>query len=404
MPMRFDELPLREDLLRGLESAGFVECTPIQEQSIPLLLEGSDLLGMAQTGTGKTLAFLVPILQGLKPSGEPQAMVICPTRELALQVGEQAERLGESVGARTVVLYGGTSLGPQRATLRKGVDVVVGTPGRLLDFLQSAYLRTRKVRYLVLDEADRMLDMGFIQDVQTILKRCPMSRQTMLFSATFPGEVRELAGEFMLYPQEVRIEPKQIAARGIRQRAYLVRGNQKAELLRRLLDREEDSEKCLVFCATRESTSEVSRYLSRNGIRAASISSLLSQANREATLQMFRDGTIRVLVASDVASRGLDITDITHVINYDLPHSPDDYVHRIGRTARLDREGDAITLVEPGDGFRMEAIQKHVGGDAISWETVPGFPHPDRSSGRAAPRGRHRPKRRGGGGGRSRRS
>jgi len=302
----FREFGLKEELLQVLEGRGYTHCTPIQEKAIPILLEGKDLVGMAQTGTGKTLAFLVPILERLQPSDNVQVLVVCPTRELALQVGEEAEAVSRAVGAQSVVLYGGTSLGPQRAALKEGRDIVVGTPGRMIDFLQSAYLRTRNVKFLVLDEADRMLDMGFIADVRTILKRCPLSRQTMLFSATVPDEVRRLSGDFMFYPEEVTIEPEQVTAHGIRQIAYLVRKEQKLELLGRLLGRE-DADKTLVFCGTREATAEVSRGLSRSGIRAASISSLLSQANREAVLLI----AIRVLhrpvaprIASYAASTG----------------------------------------------------------------------------------------------------
>lgn len=381
MSKPFRDLPLRKDLLEALDSFGYRQCTPIQELAIPPLLEGKDLMGMAQTGTGKTLAFLVPILNRIQTGNDVQVMVICPTRELALQVGEEAERLGAAVGARTVTLYGGTSLGPQRSALKHGVDIVVGTPGRVMDFMQSAYLRTRGVRFLVLDEADRMLDMGFIQDIRTIGKRCPMSRQTMLFSATFPDEVRRLAQEFMFYPEEVSVEPEQVTAHGIRQRAFLVRGPDKLKLLRRVLE-EEGADKTLVFCGTREATGEVSRGVARSGIRSASISSLLSQSNREATIQLFREGTLQVLVASDVASRGLDIDDITHVVNYDLPHTPDDYVHRVGRTARYGRDGDAISFVTPDEIGQLQEIEKRVG-MRIEMDSFEGFPHPAAQPARA---------------------
>ncbi|MEE9127105.1 MAG: DEAD/DEAH box helicase [Planctomycetota bacterium] len=389
MSNRFSDLPIRNDLQRGLQACGYEVCTPIQEKAIPILLKGADLLGMAQTGTGKTLAFLIPILEQLRANGNVQALVVCPTRELALQVGEEFQRLTPCVGASTVVLYGGTSLGPQRAALREGAQVVVGTPGRLLDFMQSAYLMTRDIRFLVLDEADRMLDMGFIRDIQSIMRRCPLRRQTMLFSATFPDEIRALTKDFMMYPEEVRIEPERATARGIRQRAFMVRRGDKVDLLRRLLKRD-GSDRILVFCATREATAEVSRAVSRSGIRSGSISSLLSQANREATLAMFRDGTLRVLVASDVASRGLDIDDITHVYNFDLPHTPDDYVHRIGRTARLEKEGDAVTFVEPGQMDRLAEIEKHVGA-RMELAEVDGFPHPQGED-RSPRRGRRRPR------------
>lgn len=393
MSKRFRDFPLRTDLVDALEACNYTHCTPIQEMALPILLEGKDLLGMAQTGTGKTLAFLVPILQALRPTGELQVLVICPTRELALQVGEEAARVGSRIGVRSTVVYGGTSLGPQRQALKDGVDLVVGTPGRLLDFLQSAYLRTRQIRFLVLDEADRMLDMGFIQDIRTILRKCPQSRQTMLFSATFPDEIKVLSGDFMYYPEEVRIEPEQITARGIRQRAFLVQERDKANLLRRLLQAE-GLDKVLVFCSTREATAEVSRGLALAGCRSSSVSSLLSQQNREATMKLFREGTLRVLVASDVASRGLDIDDITHVVNFDLPHTPDDYVHRIGRTARYGKGGDAVTFVAPGEIPRLREIEAHVG-QPIPLTELPNFPHPDpepaaRGGSRRPARGRRR--------------
>ncbi|GAB4368449.1 MAG: hypothetical protein Kow0062_01660 [Acidobacteriota bacterium] len=398
--MKFSDLPIREPLREALAERGFVEPTPIQEQVIPLALGGHDVIGVAQTGTGKTLAFLVPILDRLESSGNVQALVVCPTRELAQQVGGVAREIGGALGIETALLYGGTSLGPQRAELEAGPDIVVGTPGRLIDFLGSAWFRPRYIRYLVLDEADRMLDMGFIDDIVRICSRVPMSRQTMLFSATMPAEIAQLAERFMLHPETVRIEAEKVTAEGIDQVMFVVPERSKRDALVALLDRQR-GRKVLVFTATREATSELARALRRRGHEVISLSSLLSQANRERALAAFRKGEFDVMVATDVAARGLDVVDIDVVVNYDLPRSAEDYVHRVGRTGRAERRGEAFSLATPADRDKVTAIEKLLGAP-VPRSDLPGIPSTDlgrkeRSGGRREGR-----KRGGGGGGRRR--
>jgi superfamily II DNA/RNA helicase len=368
--MRFKAMSLGEGLEKVLDSCGYVECTPIQASCIPAALEGHDIVGVARTGSGKTLAFLVPILRRLRPSGDVQALVICPTRELALQVGAEAEKIGGPLGFRSSVIYGGTSLGAQRQALLKGLDVVVGTPGRLIDFLDSGYLNLRRVRALVLDEADRMLDMGFIDDVDRLLRKAPMSRQTMLFSATLPGPILSLAQRYMFHPKEFRAEVRVTVPPGIRQTFYRVSPARKSDLLRELL-RTERPGKALVFTATRRGASELARRLRQDGIQVHSMSSDLSQANRERVMQAFREGRIGVLVATDVAGRGLDIDDVSHVINHDIPGTAEDYVHRIGRTGRLGKAGRALTLYTPREEGLVREIERLIG-EELPRETIDG--------------------------------
>ncbi len=396
--MTFDDFPLRDDLRAALRERGFVQPTPIQEKAIPVALEGRDVIGVAQTGTGKTLAFLVPILEKLRPNGNVQAIVVCPTRELAQQVAGVAADLGGALGVRTVVLYGGTALGDQRRQLEEGPDLVVGTPGRLIDFLQSAWLRPRFTRWLVLDEADRMLDMGFIDDMVTICSRVPLSRQTMLFSATMPPPIQELAGRFLYEPVTVRVAPERAAAEGIEHRLFVVASRDKERALRKLL-REHRGKKILVFTATREATSEIASLLRRDGHEVVSLSSLLSQANRERAMAAFRAGEYRMMVATDVAGRGIDVTDIDLVVNYDLPQSPDDYIHRVGRTGRAERSGLALSLATPADGRKVAEIERRLG-EPIPRGEIPGI-EPARlgspAGGRRDGRSRHGGGRRGGG-------
>ena len=360
--LKFTELPLKPELLDTIAAAGYVECTPIQAQVIPLALERHDITGMAQTGTGKTAAFLIPILQMLQHGGEVQALVVTPTRELAVQVTGEAEKLGRKLGVRTAAIYGGTSTGHQRQTIFAGVDIVVGTPGRLIDFVKSAVLRMRYIKWLVLDEADRMLDMGFIDDIDFLCRRAPPSRQTMLFSATLPPPIARIASAYMMHAVEVSVSPGRVVAEGVQQSLYSVREDGKMSLLLDLL-RAEQPERCLIFTARRESTGDIMRRLREKGFEAARLSSLQEQRHRESTMDMFRRGEVHVLVATDVAGRGIDIGEITHVINYDFPMEADDYVHRIGRTARAGRQGHAITFVTAKDLKRLSDIRKLTGMD-----------------------------------------
>jgi superfamily II DNA/RNA helicase len=362
MSRRFEEFEFCPEILQAVREAGYEVCTPIQEMAMEPILAGRDLTGMAETGSGKTAAFLLPILERMKLGGDdPQALVVAPTRELALQVAGEAERLGRHREARIAVIYGGTGLGEQKNRLLAGVDLVVGTPGRLIDFIRQTYLRLSRLRYLVLDEADRMLDMGFINDMEFIMSKAPMSRQTLLFSATLPPEILRLARQFMFDPVKVEVEQPTLTAANIEHAVYRAKDTAaKLRLLRDLLRRERP-EQALIFVATRERTAEVAESLRRAGIQAASISSLLSQTNRERVLAGFREGTCAVLVATDVAGRGLDIVAISHVFNFDVPGNPDDYVHRVGRTARAGRPGRAITLVSPRDRAPLRQIEAHLG-------------------------------------------
>jgi ATP-dependent RNA helicase RhlE len=328
-------------------------------------------------------------------------VVVCPTRELAIQVAGESERFGKHLGLRTVLAYGGTSSGGQKSELTQGCDLLVATPGRLLDFLGQGWISMRGARFLVLDEADRMLDMGFINDVDAIVRRVPMSRQTLLFSATFPPEIKRLADRYLLHPESVRIDTAIRVKESVDHAFLEVASRQKVDLLLTLLDRERPS-KCLVFTATREMTSELARRLRTRNHEVVSLSSLLSQANRERALTAFRTGVFDVLVATDVAARGLDIDDIELVVNFDVPMHAEEYVHRIGRTGRAHREGKALTLVSELDGARAAQIEDLLG-HAIRRETIEGFAYApirraDRSGGRSG-RGRQ-----GGGGGRGGRS
>jgi len=360
VPRKFSELDLKPELQSAIAAAGYVTMTPIQEKVIPVALESRDITGMAQTGTGKTAAFLIPMLQLLEPSGEIQALVVTPTRELAIQVCGEATKLSAGQGVRAAAIYGGTSIGHQRKELFAGVDIVVGTPGRLIDFIKTAVLRMRYLKWLVLDEADRMLDMGFIEDIDFLCKRAPLSRQTMLFSATLPSGVMNIARSYMIHPEEISVSPRKMVAERVRQTIYGVSQDRKMPLLFKVLEAEKP-DRCLIFTARRESTGEIMRKLRERGWEAARLSSLQEQRHREGIMDMFRRGEIHILVATDVAGRGIDIGDITHVINYDAPMEADDYVHRIGRTARAGREGHAISFVTREDNAILESIRKYTG-------------------------------------------
>jgi len=359
-PLKFADLDLKPELQSAIATAGYVELTPIQEQVIPVALESKDVTGMAQTGTGKTAAFLIPMLQLIEPSGQIQALIVTPTRELAIQVTGEATKLSSGLNMKVAAVYGGTSIGHQRRELFNGVDIVVGTPGRLIDFIKTAVLRMRYLKWLVLDEADRMLDMGFIEDIDFLCKRAPLSRQTMLFSATLPAGVLNIARSYMFNPVEISVSPRKMVAERVRQTIYGVSEVRKMPLLFRILQAERP-ERCLIFTARRESTGEIMRKLRERGWEAARLSSLQEQRHREGIMDMFRRGEIHILVATDVAGRGIDIGDISHVINYDAPREADDYVHRIGRTARAGREGHAISFVTRDDLETLDAIRKYTG-------------------------------------------
>ncbi|NUP88242.1 MAG: DEAD/DEAH box helicase [Candidatus Sumerlaeia bacterium] len=354
---RFEDLGLSPELLRAIHEAGWKQPTPIQSASIPIILKGDDLMGVAQTGTGKTGAFVLPIVQRLgAPQGRVRALALVPTRELALQVAGQLETFATPLGLPHAAIYGGAPIGPQRMALKNGVDLLVATPGRLLDLMERMLIVWRDLRFLVLDEADRMLDMGFLPDIERILRKLPMARQTLLFTATLPPDIRRLARDHMLEPQEIDVGVNRSLAEGITEWLYPVREDQKTALLLALIE-ELDIGSGLIFCRTKIGADSLARALRNRGRQIGLLHADRPQAERETTLQQFRAGFLPLLVATDVASRGLDISGVTHVINYDVPQSPDDYIHRAGRTARGEAKGDAITLVTPREERLLAAIE-----------------------------------------------
>lgn len=350
---------LQPGLMQAVSDLGFTSPTDIQTAVIPLMLAGHDVIGQAQTGTGKTAAFGLPILQQLEPD-QPhvQALIVTPTRELALQVAQALQSYGRHQGARVLAVYGGTAYGPQIYELKRGVDIVVGTPGRLIDHINRGRLNLEAVRTVVLDEADEMLSMGFIEEIEAILQATPDTRQTALFSATMPGPIRQLAQRYLRDPQTVAIKQPQLTVAAIEQRYYLVNESDKLAALTRLFEVEPISS-ALVFAKTRLGTGALANELSVRGFPAEALSGDLSQDAREQTLNRFRQGQIKVLVATDVAARGLDIEDISHVFNFDLPTDPEVYVHRVGRTGRAGKTGIALSLATPAEQFRLRKIESY---------------------------------------------
>lgn len=371
-PESFDELGLRAELRRALEALGYEEPTPIQREAVPWLVAGRDLVGQAATGTGKTAAFALPILQRLGATGRaPKAVILVPTRELAVQVAEAIHRYGRELGARVLAIYGGQPIGRQFRALDSGVDVIVGTPGRVLDHLGRGTLVVDDVSTVVLDEADEMLDMGFAEDIEAILEQLPSQRQTVLFSATLPARINGLVKRFLSDPVKVRIhaESSAGAARRVRQAAYVVPRAYKASALGRVLDIESPAA-TVVFCRTRDQVDGLVETLAARGYRAEALHGGMSQEQRDQVMRRVRSGAAELLVATDVAARGLDIDQLTHVVNFDLPSAPDAYVHRIGRVGRAGRQGVAITLVEPRQHRLLKMIEKQTK-QTISIETLP---------------------------------
>lgn len=356
----FDELNLKPELIKAVDAMGFESPTPIQAQTIPPLLKGRDILGQAQTGTGKTAAFGLPMLSRMDPGGGLQGLVVCPTRELAVQVAMEITKLGRFLNVRALPVYGGQSIEYQIRALRKRPQVVVATPGRLMDHLRRRTVNLRHLTTVVLDEADEMLDMGFFDDIRFILARCPGERQTMLFAATMPPEIRDLGRSFMKDPKVVAIRGVELTAPLIEQRYYEVNPRQKVETLCRILDVENPSS-AIVFCNTKRAADDLGQTLRLRGYAAEVLHGDLTQRERDAVMKRFRGGDIELLIASDVASRGLDITHVTHVINYDIAQDPDSYVNRIGRTGRAGREGVAITLVAPREVKHLRFIENMIG-------------------------------------------
>jgi ATP-dependent RNA helicase RhlE len=364
--MQFSDLGLVAELLRAVEEQGYTQPTPIQEQAIPPILLGQDVMAGAQTGTGKTAAFTLPLLQRLKgyantsvsPARHPvRVLVLAPTRELAAQVWESIREYGKHIPLRSACVYGGVAIEPQMKELRAGVEILVATPGRLLDLVHQRCANLSTVQILVLDEADRMLDMGFMPDIKRILALLPEQRQNLMFSATFPDDIRKLGDQVLQAPVRIQVAPRYAVAELITHSAYRVDPLRKRELLAELI-RTRDMRQVLVFTSTKISANRLARQLERDGLNCSALHSDKSQLERTATLAAFKEGRLQVLVATDIAARGLDIELLPHVINYELPPNAEDYIHRIGRTGRAGVQGEAISLVEPEEQDLLAAIER----------------------------------------------
>ena len=392
--MPFESLGLSPEIARAVHERGYTVPTPVQEQAVPHVLEGRDLMARAQTGTGKTAAFVLPILERLKghantsfsPARHPvRALIVAPTRELAVQVEASVRAYGRHVPLRSAVVYGGVPLPAQQKELLSGVEILVATPGRLLDHAGSRTVNLGQVEILVLDEADRMLDMGFIDDIRRIITLLPARRQNLLFSATFSAEIRRLAAGILHDPVQVDVSPKVSATESVDQVVYLVEGDRKRDLLEHLV-RQRDLRQVLVFTRTKQMAARLASQLDRDGIHATAIHGDRTQPERERALEEFKSGEVRVLVATDVAARGLDIQALPQVINFELPHTAHDYVHRIGRTGRAGMQGHAISLVSFDEEDDLKAVNRLIKRD-LPVRVVPGF-EPD-----ASQRGERRPSR-----------
>ncbi|MBZ2147170.1 DEAD/DEAH box helicase [Streptococcus gordonii] len=355
--MKFNELHLSTELLAEIEKAGFVEASPIQEQTIPLAMAGKDVIGQAQTGTGKTAAFGFPTLEKIDTDNPAvQALVIAPTRELAVQSQEELFRFGRSKGVKVRSVYGGSSIEKQIKALKSGAHIVVGTPGRLLDLIKRKALKLNQIETLILDEADEMLNMGFLEDIESIISRVPEERQTLLFSATMPDAIKRIGVKFMKEPEHVKIAAKELTTELVDQYYIRVKENEKFDTMTRLMDVEQP-ELSIVFGRTKRRVDELTRGLKIRGFRAEGIHGDLDQGKRLRVLRDFKNGNLDVLVATDVAARGLDISGVTHVYNYDIPQDPESYVHRIGRTGRAGKSGQSITFVAPNEMGYLQIIE-----------------------------------------------
>jgi len=387
----FSELGVAEPLRRALRAENYISPTPIQVRAVPLLLAGKDLLGIAQTGTGKTAAFALPILQRLAEERAPagpratRALILAPTRELAIQIGDSFKTYGRHLALRHAVVFGGVGQHPQVKALARGVDTLVATPGRLLDLIGQGHIRLDKVSVLVLDEADRMLDMGFIRDVRKIVKALSRQRQSLLFSATMPADVERLAGEMLRDPGRVEISPKEITVDRVDQRVFFVERADKRALLAKLLS-DPGLVRVIVFTRTKHGANRVAQQLDRAGTVAEALHGNKSQGARQRALESFRSGRARVLVATDIAARGIDVDGVTHVINYELPNEPESYVHRVGRTARAGAEGSALSFCDPTEQAYLRAIERLtkrplavVGGQPAHRRAVPDSQTPSRA-------------------------
>lgn len=362
--MQFQELNLIKPILQSISEQGYETPTPIQANAIPHILNGNDLIGCAQTGTGKTAAFAIPVLQLLSRkdnrNGAIRSLILTPTRELAIQIGENFGAYGKYMRLRYTTIFGGVPQGRQVAAIKRGLDVLIATPGRLLDLMQQNIVDISQVEILVLDEADRMLDMGFVRDVKKIIARVPAKRQTLFFSATMPDEIRTLAQSILNNPVEVKVTPVSSTAKSIDQSVCFVEKNDKTDLLVQILD-DRSILRSLVFTRTKHGADKLVKQLSTTGIYAAAIHGNKSQNARQKALDDFRNSRIRVLVATDIAARGIDIDDLPHVVNYELPNVPETYVHRIGRTGRAGAAGTAVSFCDAGEKTDLKNIQKLIG-------------------------------------------
>ena len=363
--MRFDKLPIPALVLRGISEAGFSECTPIQEQTLPITLTGTDIAGQAQTGTGKTAAFLISLFTRLlaneRPAGRPRALILAPTRELVVQIETDAKQLGAHCGFAVQAIYGGVDYMKQKNALLDGADIIVGTPGRLIDYLKQKIYSLKDIEVLVIDEADRMFDLGFIADLRFILRKLPPfeKRQNMMFSATLNPRVMELAYEFMNTPTKISVTPESMTAERVEQLLFHCSRKEKFSLLLGLL-RRDGMARTMIFINTKREAEHLFNLLNANNFPCKVISGDVEQRKRMKILDDFKDGTLPILIATDVASRGLHIDGVSHVINYDLPQDCEDYVHRIGRTARAGAEGKAISLADEDGAFFLEAIEEYI--------------------------------------------
>jgi ATP-dependent RNA helicase RhlE len=392
--MPFKALGLHSHLVQATREMGYTEPTPIQAEAIPHVLAGRDLIATAQTGTGKTAAFLLPILHQLlhKPHGNTQALIVTPTRELAQQIDDVCVGLAYHTPLRVGLIVGGMSMGPQEKAIRAGVELLVATPGRLLDHMRNQQTRFDHLGILVLDEADRMLDMGFLPDLKRIIARLPARKQTLLFSATMPPVIAKLAAEILKKPQSIQIGRRSAPAVGITQAAYPVPEHLKTPLLRHLL-RHTEMPSVLVFTRTKSSARRLAKTIAADGFAVTELHSNLTQSQRTRAMEGFRREDFQVMVATNIAARGLDVTHITHVISFDVPHVPEDYVHRIGRTARHEAEGDAFVLVSPAEEKSLTQIERHMG------QRLPRVTLPDFDYRQVAPMKDSKPGRKQGGGG-----
>jgi len=388
--LSFNNLGLDDRLLQAVTTMGYTSPTPIQRDAIPYVLEGRDVVGCAQTGTGKTAAFVLPLMQRItaRPGG-PRALVVTPTRELAQQIEEVALQVAKTTKHRVTVVYGGVGYEPQIKALKRGVDILVATPGRLLDLMERRVANLSNVEILVLDEADRMLDMGFWPQVRKIIAEVPAARQNLLFSATMSQDVMRIVSSTLHDPVRVEVAPSATPIELIDQRVYPVGGTQKAQLLVHLIN-EQNLDRVIVFTRTKHRADRVAKVLHQNGIKSAAIHGDRSQGQRQSALDSLKSGKCRVLVATDVVARGIDIDDVSHVVNYDLPNSADDYVHRIGRTARAGKSGTALSLLAPEEHEQLRDIEVKIGA-VLDTHDAEGFeysqqrlvPNPERTSVRA---------------------